>query len=105
MTPLAFEARWRDGIVAALLPGHVVSAAFWDDFARNAPFVLRLGVRASVLVLWTAPIFVRGRTFGGLDAPARERVLAYFAGHRVYAVRQLIVPLKLVVAFGALGDR
>lgn len=105
MTPLAFEARWRDSIVAALLPGHAVAPAFWDDFARTAPFVLRLGVAASVLVLWTAPVFVWGRTFGGLDAASRERVLAYFASHRVHAVRQLIVPLKLAVAFGALGER
>ncbi len=105
--PMAFEARWRDAIVAALLPDHAVSPAFWDDFGRTSPIVLRLGVRAAVLALWLCPPLVLGhlRTFGGLDVAAQAVVLARVAGHRIHVVRQLIVPLKLVVAFGALGER
>lgn len=104
---IASQVRWRDAIVAALLPGHAVAPAFWDDFARTGPLVLRLGVQAAVLVLWLCPLVVLGRprTFGGLDEAARADLLARVAGHRVHAVRQLIVPLKLVVAFGALGER
>lgn len=92
-----------------MLPGPADPAArdaFWRRFDSGAPPLLQIGLRACTWALYWGPIAWIGRfaSFGGLDADGRDAVFARVAGHRWYAIRQLIVPLKLVAAFAVSAD-
>lgn len=103
---LPFERRWRDALVAAVLPVPVGASGFWEAFAAAAPPELRLGLRAAVWILALSPPWLLGRwrTFGALGPDDRDRLLTLAAGHRRYLVRQLVELLKLVACLRAFED-
>lgn len=92
-----------------MIPGPADAAArasFWDRFDAMAPPLLQIGLRASTWALYWGPIawIGRMRSFAGLDADGQDAVFARVARHRWYAIRQLVVPLKLVAAFAVSAD-
>ncbi|MCC6554537.1 MAG: hypothetical protein IT372_16280 [Polyangiaceae bacterium] len=111
---LGFERRWRDAVLAAVIPadgapgvGALEPAeieAFWPAFRAHAPPLVRAGLRLAVWAVSLAPPLVvgAGRTFAALGRDDQERVLVAFRSSRVYLVRQLAVALVAVacLAYG-----
>ncbi len=132
MNWFAFELRWRDALLAALLPagparsagpghwagqGHAVAQGlpgigeldlreFWREFAVRAPWTLRVGLRAIVWTLTWLPVCL-GLGLRPLHrlSPARQQAfLQRLADSRLYLLRQLPATLKVVAAFGYFAD-
>jgi hypothetical protein len=113
---LAFERRWRDSILAAMIPrldssglpglAELDLTGFHERFDLAAPPLLRFGIRAAVWFLIFAPPFLIGRfaPFSRLSAEDRDRVLDRASRHRLYLVRQLLLTLKLVASFAYFQD-
>ena len=111
---LPFEARWRDELLAAIVPpgrasggyASVDSEAFWARLGATAPPLLALGLRASVWAMTLGPPLIIGvaRTFGGLAPEDRQRYLEALDQHPVAAVRQLPMLLKTMGCFAYFGD-
>ena len=111
-----WEARWRDALCSAMVPdttdpalpglGDVDTAAFWDEYQRTAPALLRLGFRMSVWALTLAPPVLLGkpRTFARLAPEDRDRLLDKVTRSRFYLVRQLPLTVKLLSCFAYLRD-
>jgi len=112
----AFERRWRDALLAAVIPappdaerpglGALDLASFWQSFAKAAPPLLGLGLRVAVWVLTLAPLFLLGklRLFPSLAEPQKDRLLCRALGSRLYLLRQLVVSLKAVASFAYFSD-
>ena len=110
------ERRWRQTLMATMIPrvspdgtpgfDEIDPGDFWDRFDGDAPPLFRLGLRVAVWALTWSPLFLVGRprTFGRLDAAARDEVLVRAAGHALYPVRQLVDVLKLTACFAYLRD-
>ncbi len=104
----AFEQRWLESIFVTILPegieglpgaAKVEWRPFLDDFAAVAPARMFLGLRGALwLVALLAPLLVlhRPRTFMGLAADQRLRVLQGLRESRFYLVRELPVLLKSI---------
>src|SRR5262249_46362560 len=67
--PLAFEARWGDALLDAMIPepgnglppmARVDRRTFWARFAHAAPWPLRLGLRAATYVIGGLAPFLLG---------------------------------------------
>jgi hypothetical protein len=111
---LPFEIRWADAIGRAMLPrgllGGVVDAVeLGEEIQREClepPWYAALLLRASLWLTWLAPPLALGRlrTFGGLDAAAREALLERLLDSRVYLVRATATFLKLQACMLLLGD-
>lgn len=110
-----FERRWRDALMAAVLPpaadgslpglGDLDLDGFWRELRAAAPPVLRAGLRASVWALALAPLLLgRRRTFLGLSADERDALLARAAGSRSYLLRQMALTLKTLACFAYFRD-
>jgi hypothetical protein len=112
----AIERRWIALVSETIFPANVVPGLpgagevawdpFLDDLAARAPFRMLAGLKlALVFVALLAPFLVLGRlrTFAGLAAEERLRVLARLRESRVYVIRELPVLLKSVAAFAYCG--
>lgn len=90
LLPQPRENRWRDALLAALLPapggglpglGQLDLSAFWPRFEAAAPVHLRLGL---ALAVWgaavLAPLLLYRRTLPGLAEAQRDAVLQRAAG-------------------------
>ena len=114
MKLLPFEIRWADAIGRAMLPsgllGGVVDAVDLGEEMRREclepPWYAALLLRASLWLTWLAPPLAlrRLRTFGGLEATAREALLEKLLDSRVYLVRATATFLKLQACMLLLGD-
>ncbi|MBI4706238.1 MAG: hypothetical protein HY744_34510 [Deltaproteobacteria bacterium] len=116
------ERRWRDALLAAMIPPAAALAApaaqppaaaalpglgeldlvpFWTAYERCAPPLLRLGVRVAVWVLSLAPILVLAVPclFTQLEPEERDRMLERAARSDWYVLRQMVVTLKLLACF------
>ena len=105
------ERRWRDTLLGAMIPGaperslpalgDFDTRAFWRQFGRVAPPLVRLGIRVAVWVITLAPLFVIGKLslFRKLKAPDRERVLRRLGDSRFYLLRQLVLAVKALACF------
>lgn len=69
---------------------------------RRAPLQFALGLRVALWLVLLCPLLVIGRprTFLGLSAADRARVLERLAASRSYAVRELPNLLKMVACLG-----
>jgi hypothetical protein len=113
MTPFAFESRWRDALLDAMIPepgnglppmARLDRRSFWPRFERSAPWVLRLGVRVATYgVAGLAPFLLGHRhVFTRLDAAARDDVLR--RTERLPGGAALILVVKLVACFAYFDD-
>jgi len=113
MKPFAFEARWRDALLDAMIPepgnglppmARVDRHTFWPRFERAAPWALRFGFRfATYIVAGLAPFLLGHRhVFTRLDAAARDDVLRR-AG-RLPGGAELVLVVKLVACFAYFDD-
>jgi hypothetical protein len=114
-----FERRWRDALFAAMIPSSQTCegaaipglieldlTAFWEILERQAPPLLRLGLRASVWALTFAPLLVVGspRLFSSLPEARRDLVLRRAAGSRLYLLRQLVTTIKALACLAYFTD-
>jgi len=114
---LPVEQRWRDCLLAAVLPpdpatgrpglGDLDTGDFWERVGRVAPPLLLLGMRAAVWILTWSPLLLVGRlrTFGGLSPEERDTLLVRAAGSHLYPLRQLVDLLKLMACFAYFRHR
>jgi len=108
MRLFSFEEGWARAVLAAMFPApsadsEVREASYGPGFAgiiAEAPFEPAVGLRLALFMVILSPLFVlkRPRTFLGLTADARERVLDVLLASRIYAVRQLVLALKTMGA-------
>lgn len=109
---LGFEQRWRQVLLSAVLPagprhraaGDLDLLEFWHVFGRTAPPDLRLAWRASVWLLTLLPLLWLRPPMPALSPEQRQRFLVQWADSPVYWLRQVVVLLKTVAAWGALQD-
>lgn len=107
------ERRWRDALVAALIPtaagplppaDAVDLSAFWARFDASAPLHVRAGFRASVCVVagalpWTLGYF---RSLPRLKPAEREALLQ--RADRLPGVADLLEIAKIVICLGYFDD-
>lgn len=106
------ECRWRDALLAGVLPagvrhGGVASLElreFWSTFAHSAPPDLRLVWRLSVWLLTWWAVFRAGRPLHALPAPQREHLLQTWADSPNYLMRQMVMLAKTIAAWALLAD-
>lgn len=104
----AFERRWAAAVMGGFAPpggeglaptaGEVDWAESVERFLERANVKGRLGVRLGLLIAVTAPLWLWGRVRSAASLPGEERarLLDALLSHRVYAVRELALLLKLV---------
>jgi len=107
----ALERRWRDALMAAMLPrvegvdlpgyAELDHAAFWQRFYAVAPPLLRFGLRVAVWVITWWPLFTlrAARPLHRLERSERDDVLTSLGASRWYLVRQLVTTVKMVGCF------
>lgn len=113
---LAFERRALLVVFDAILPAgahpqlpygarDVPFVRFFEDAERHAPFDFMLGLRASFWVIWLCPLLAIGRlrTFGGLSARDRLRVLHWLQTRRTYFLREVPNIVKTVACLAYCG--
>lgn len=107
------EHRWRDALVAAIIPapgGELPAAAdldlatFWNRFGRVAPIHVRLGFRVAVLLLagllpWLLGYF---RTLPRLNADQQDAVIQ--RADRLPLISKLLEVAKLVTCLAYFAD-
>ena len=114
MSLLPFEIDWARAIGRALVPlgaldgatdGVDIGVRYAEEQAQ-APWHVGLLLRASLWLVWLAPIWLmaRPRTFGSLDDAGRVLVLERLFSHRVYLVRTSGMFLKLTLCQLLLSD-
>jgi choline dehydrogenase-like flavoprotein len=106
-TPL--EARWRDALLAAMIPpdgdrpglAELDLRAFWQAFEASAPPLLQLGLRAAVAALTLSPPFLLRdvRPFPLLSRAERDRLLEHASASSSFSLRQMVLLLKTVACF------
>lgn len=111
--PLAFEARWRDALLDAMIPAPgnglppmsaVERGRFWPRFERSAPWMLRFGLRFATCALGGLAPFLLGHrhVFARLDPAARDAVLR--GAERLPGGAALLLVVKLVACFAYFDD-
>lgn len=101
------ERRWASGVLFAMFPLRAKQETFAADFGldetiqrffRGIPLQASLGLRAALLLVVLAPLWLLGRFafFSDLDAADRMRVLERLMKNKVYAIRQLVTAWKAV---------
>lgn len=103
------EKRWAGVVLSSFAGSDAGFTAAEDvDYVAGATLYLsrasekaRLGLRFAFVLAYTAPLwmFVRFSTLGGLEREERARVMAVMGRHRVFAIRELCLLLKLVACF------
>ncbi len=81
----AVERRWRDALIASVIPagpslpalGDIELSEFWARFEETAPVHLRLGMRVSTVTIGALLPWLLGyfRTLPGLDDEQRDEVI------------------------------
>ncbi len=109
-----FEVRWAETVGRSLIPRGVLGGVVDDlDLGEEfrveclaPPWFASLLLRFSLWLTWFAPFWMslRLRTFGGLDADAREALLEKLLAHKSYNVRMASMFLKLAVSSFVVGD-
>jgi hypothetical protein len=100
----AIERRWVRAIFVALFTDEIAvpgdPADFLDQGLARSPLEPSVGIRLTVWMCALAPLFVLKRfaTIASLDVADRVRVLEALGKNRVYAVRQLVLGLKAMLA-------
>jgi hypothetical protein len=109
------EERWRDALLAAMIPGHaqlpplaeIEVGDFWAVFQGSAAPLLRVGLRTAVLVLTLlGPLLLCGRwrLFPSLSPGDKQWMLERASLSRWYLLRQMTVTVKAVACFLYLRD-
>lgn len=111
-----FEQRWARTIGDAIVGdprealGGVraeidLGAALGEEVQLATPATAAV-LRLALWLAWLAPLWRRGRldSFGALSAPEREALLDDLMDSRSYAVRELLMLLKLFVCLRLLGE-
>jgi hypothetical protein len=130
---LAFERRFRDATVRAVLPASadgrflglsaVDLGAFWVRFEQAAPLLLRLGLRLAVWELallpllgqvrdglrgpWrrsTWPRLLRPRLLADLSDDDKDALLGTCSHSWSYTLRQSLVVVRLAACFAAFAE-
>lgn len=107
------EARWRDALLAAIVPAPgrglpalaaLDLAAFWSRFERAAPLHLQLGLRVATVLLAAVLPWMLGyfRALPALDDDAREAVVTRAA--RLPGLSALLEVAKLVACLAYFSD-
>ena len=110
----ATERRWASGVLFAMFPLRAAEGTFVKDFGLDAtlprffagiPLQAALGLRAALLLVVVAPLFLLGRFsfFPGLSPTERMLVLERLMKNRVYAIRQLVTAWKAVGGLVVVG--
>lgn len=101
----AAEARWRDAVLAAVLPigATPLSADAWSAWWRAATPTLRWGFRAAVVLLTWSTVPRHGRPLHRLDDDARDAALARWAAREGLLARQVVLVAKTMAALVAFG--
>jgi hypothetical protein len=112
---MAFERRWARQLLAAFAPvggpglapleGEVDYSSTFVRMMREATPLAALGLRAAVWMAALAPLWLWG-TLTTINKLAKERhpqLLRELLAHRVFAVRELSLLLKLCAAMALLG--
>lgn len=113
---LAFERRALVTIFDTILPAgahpklphgarDIPFSRFFDDAERDAPLDFLIGLRLSLWIIWLCPLFAIGRfrTFGGLDAGDRLKVLRWLQTRSVYLLREVPKLTKAVACLAYCG--
>ena len=111
-----FERRWFQAMVETILPSgaseqfplggqDVPLQRFLADFLRHAPLKIVVGLRATLLMIFLAPLFMSGmrRTFMALGVERREAAILRMRHSDVYVIRELPVLLKTIGCMAVLG--
>ena len=106
------ELRWRDALLAAMIPApdsvlgfaDVDLATFWARFDAAAPLHLRLGLRAAnaVLVAGLPRVLGYGASLAQLGEAERDRVLDRARG--IPIIDQLVELAKVVACLAYFSD-
>lgn len=72
-------------------------AGAWERFVSSMNAKARLGARIALLIAISAPVWALGRlgSLASLGAEERARLLDRLLSHRLYAVRELVLMLKV----------
>lgn len=108
------ERRWASGVLFAMFPLRDDEKTFAQDFGIadtlqrffcGIPLQAALGLRAALMLVVVAPLFLLGRFafFPSLSAEDRMRVLERLMKNKNYAVRQLVVAWKAVGGLVVVG--
>ncbi len=107
-----FEQRWAGEVARGFVPRGALggttdpldaAALFAEDFAAS-PWFASIGVRLALWIVWFAPLFSRGRTWGALRLEDREQVLERLLDSDLDTVRMLVMFLKLICVAILLGN-
>jgi hypothetical protein len=105
------ERRWRDALLAAMIPagdcaappglGELDTERFWREAQRTAPPLLRFALRLAVWALTWLPLLIvgRARRFGALSPADQDRLLVRVSSSRSYLLRQLVQTLRVMACF------
>lgn len=108
-------AKWASVVLSAFappsevglspLPGEVDYAGAFRRLVRGSTALAACGLVAAVWLVALAPVWMLGRmmTFAQLDPSQRAVLLGQLLRHRVFAVRELTLLLKLGAALALLG--
>ncbi|MCS6914944.1 MAG: hypothetical protein RMK29_11470 [Myxococcales bacterium] len=114
MNLTSWEQRWAAEVGAALLPPETLGGirreldlgAALGERIRRGGRALALGLRLALWLVWLAPLWRQGRplTFGALSPAEREALLEALLDSPIYAVRELVMLLKMFFCLAFLGD-
>jgi hypothetical protein len=100
--------RSAPAVLAAVVPGleDCDLDAFWEEYRRAAPPLLRFGFRASLVALELLPPLMIRRLalFRQLDEQTRADYLAKVDASPSFALRQMMQTIKLIGCFAYLRD-
>jgi hypothetical protein len=112
----AFERRWRDALLSATIPpvpgidlpaiADLDLGPFWVEYARYAPFLVRMGFRLAVWLLTLLPLFLGfgPRLFHRLSGDARDAFLVRASASGSFLVRQFVMTVKIVACLAYFRD-
>lgn len=110
----SLERRWRDSLLAAIIPGAEGGRlqglatldldAFWARFRSMAPLLVRVGFRFAVVALCWLPLFRYGKPFHRLSADTKDRYLQAVSASSSYSIRQLVAVVKVFACFAYFQD-
>jgi hypothetical protein len=115
---LSLERRWAQAVLSSFAPQDHESRfsvrPLEVDFAQAFALMMRssspMGALGLRLALWMVALWPFPKTFRSLAQTARTELLDRLLGHRIYAVRELVLLLKLCASMAifsvpALRDR
>ena len=114
----AFEERAAEAVLGSLIAGPPRPGALairhedvrWIDsltrFMRAASAKARLGIRASLVIVWLAPVWMWGRlaTLTTLAPAQRGALLDEMSRHRIFLIREMCLLLKLCACLAMFRD-